>query len=158
MKIAYNAIGKSELGKPILGHVFFDSKLQASPSKLRYPILAYHFLCDNMFHSAAGAAAGYISIPIGPTPDVVDPGSSVWQMGIWVTNTGVIFQAADNTLSPAQTSIYKCLPPRMELSCEFVSAGPFGPFHPKGWLKLIWDPQFAMTKGLVPDFFDHIEN
>jgi len=161
MRVAYNALGKSVAGKPILGHVFFDSKVEAAVSHLGYKILAYQFLCDNMFHFASGPTAGYMTIPVGPTPDVVISGNAVWKMGAWLSNTGVWFQAVDNTVfeyPDALRSHYLRLPPRMELCCDFLSAGPFGPFHPQGWLKLIWDPQFAVTEGLKPDFFADMHN
>lgn len=161
MKVAYNALGKSETGKPIVGHVFIDSKIQVSSAHLTYSILAYHFLSDNLVHTGSDPGTDRITVLIGPTPDVVVPGNGVWLMGAWVTNTGVLFQAVDNTVFATplgKRSDYVHLPPRIELSCAFQSAGAPVAFRPKGWLKLIWDPQFAITKGLKADFFDDMQN
>lgn len=160
MKIAYNALGKTETGRPIVGHVFFDSKVQKTASNLTYTILAYHFLSDGFVHAAAGPAAGRISVLVGPTPDVVVPGNGVWQMGAWVANTGVLFQAVDNTVFATplgRTSDYEHLPARIELAQTSAPGAP-APFRPEGWLKLIWDPQFAITRGLPLDFYDKPEN
>ena len=98
MKVAYNAIGKSDTGIPILGHVFFDSKPVQSSNSIRYKILAYHFVCNSLVHFGAGAPLDCINIVTGPTPDVVVPGSSLWQMGAWVTDVGVVFRSMWTTL------------------------------------------------------------
>jgi hypothetical protein len=165
MKVAYNAIGKTDTGKPILGQVFIDSKVQVSGS-LVYKILAYHFISDNLVHFGAGAATDRLSIMVGPPPgDRVVPGSSLWQMGGWVTDVGVLFQGVDNVLfqGPPPTTnlplknLYMQLPPRIELVATFPGPLHSVPFIPKGFLKLIWDPLFAITKGLPLNFFDHME-
>jgi hypothetical protein len=161
MKIAYNALGISETGKPIVGHVFFDSKVQVSSSHLTYSILAYHFLSDSLIHSGSAPGTDRISTLIGPTPDVVVPGNGVWLMGAWATNTGVLFQAVDNTVFATplgKRSDYEHLPARIELSAAFASPGAPVAFRPKGFLKLIWDPQFATARGLGPGFYDDPKN
>ena len=161
MKIAYNALGESTAGKAIRGHVFFDSRTVNQGGQVTYAILAYHFLSENMVYTGPAAATDRIRIPLGPNGTTVAPGSASWAMGVWFNNTGVFFQAVDNAVfdqAQVPLSDYAHLPPRMELKCDFTSSGPFGPFHPKGWLKLIWDPQFAVTHGLKANFFDDIEN
>jgi len=167
MKVAYNAIGKTDTGKPILGQIFIDSKLHTSTADLVYKILAYHFISDNLVHFGAGAATDRLRILLGPPPsDRVVPGSSLWQMGGWVSDVGVYFQGVDNVLfygpppttNLPLTNLYKQLPPRIELCATFPGPLHSVPFIPKGWLKLIWDPQFAITKGLAANFFDRMEN
>jgi hypothetical protein len=160
MKVAYNAIGKSDTGIPILGHVFFESRPALTNGTIRYKILAYHFVCNTLVHFGAGAPGDCISIVDGPTPDLVVPGMSLWQMGAWVTDVGVVFQGVDNVVFniPALKSLYKQLPPRIELICTFPGPLQPVPFVPKGWLKLIWDPQFSITKGLPLTFFDDLNS
>lgn len=160
MKIAYTALGKSNTGKPIFGHVFFDSKVQSTAANVIYKILAYQFLCEGDAHTAKGVAADRISFLIGPPPgDTVVPGMANWHMGKWVTNTGVIFKTIDNTIfNPPLKSDYLHLPPRMELNCQFAGGTPATPFYPVGWLKLIWNPQFTTIHGLMSNFFQSQDN
>lgn len=164
MKVAYSAIGVTDKHRPVHGHVVFDSALLPQPGGFAFSIISYAFHCDNLVYSAAGSGAGQVKVPFGPNPDTVDPGNGVWQMGQWGSPVGVIFQAVDSTLfgyggqaSPSAEN-YRHLAPRIELCCDFLHQPPYGPFHPHGWLKLIWDPQFVLAPGLPHSFFTNPQN
>jgi len=154
MKVAYSAAGISVENLPILGHVIIDSEAALKPSSIGYKIDAYHFACNGLIYSGAGAASDRISILRGPAPSNVTPGASSWRMGQWHTDTGVIFKSVDKSALPGTTDFYQRLPARLELQCDFTHNPPYGPFRPQRWLKLIWNPQFELLPGVKAAFFN----
>ncbi|MBB6096398.1 hypothetical protein HNQ60_005320 [Povalibacter uvarum] len=153
MKVAYSAVGITVENKPILGHVIVESDATLQTSGISYKIDAWHFASEGLIYSGGGAASDKITILRGPTPDKVSPSGSRWRMGQWQADSGVVFKGVDNAALTATTAFYQRLPPRIELQCDFTHDPPYGPFQPKGWLKLIWNPQFVMLPGVKTTFF-----
>jgi len=155
MKVAYSAVGVSvERNRPISGHVIIDSEAVLQPSSIGYKIDAYHFTCNGLIYSGAGASSDRIRILRGPAPTNVQPGASLWRMGQWQADTGVIFRGVDRIVLPGTVDFYQRLPPRIDLHCDFTHDPPYGPFRPKKWLKLIWNPQFELLPGVKATFFN----
>ncbi|HEY6643273.1 hypothetical protein [Povalibacter sp.] len=153
MKVAYSAAGISVNDRHILGHVIIDSAANTQTSGIAYKIDAYHFACDALIYSGAGAASDQIVILRGPTPDKVVPSGSRWRMGQWHADSGVVLKGVDAAALASTTAFYQRLPPIIELQCDFTHEPPYGPFAPKSWLKLIWNPQFVLLPGVKPTFF-----
>jgi hypothetical protein len=153
MKVAYSAAGISVKNLPIMGHVIIDSEADVQSNGIGYKIDAYHFACDALIYKGGGAASDRIVILRGPTPDKVVPGGSRWRMGQWQADSGVVFEGVDATALTSTTASYQRLPPSIELQCDFTHDPPHGPFAPKAWLKLIWNPQFVLLSGVKTTFF-----
>lgn len=153
MKVAYSAVGISAENRPIMGHVIIDSEGVLGASTITYKIDAYHFSSDALIFYGAGAANDVIAIRRASTPDKVIPTGSKWGMGKWHADSGVVFKGVDIAALASTTQSYQRLPPRIELQCDFTHEPPYGPFWPKSWLKLIWNPQFVLQPGLKATFF-----